>query len=215
MYEPRRYPPDMDSDTGETVGSIEDSYCGVARGHPFHGPYHDREYGFPLEDDEELFERLVLEINQAGLSWLTVLRKREAFRRAFLGFDVARVAGFGEEDVSRLLADASIIRNRRKVAAAIENAVRIRELQDHHGSFKTWLDLHHPLPLEEWTKLFRRNFVFTGREIVKEFLMSTGYLPGAHHPACEVAAAVREAGPPWAAPDDGPAGADGSDENGV
>src|SRR5204863_9913603 len=98
------------------------SYCDIAPGHPFHGPYHDSEYGFPVADDDALFERLVLEINQAGLSWLTILKKREAFRAAFRGFDIDRVARMKPD---RLLRDAGIIRNRMKIAAAIENARRI------------------------------------------------------------------------------------------
>src|SRR5678815_2848053 len=110
------------------------SYCTAAPGHPFHGPYHDREYGFPQRDDAVLFERLVLEINQAGLSWLTILQKREAFRRAFDGFDPARIARYGAREKKRLLADAGIIRNRLKVEAAIDNAKRILELRESYGS---------------------------------------------------------------------------------
>ena len=89
-------------------------YCTVAPGHPLHGPYHDREYGFPIRSDDRLFERLVLEINQAGLSWATILAKRAAFRRAYAEFRVERVAAFGAADRRRLLADAGIIRNRLK-----------------------------------------------------------------------------------------------------
>ena len=98
------------------------SYCDVAPGHPFHGPYHDHEYGFPIEDESQLFERMTLEVFQAGLSWLIILKKREAFKIAFENFDVDRVAAFDEHDVERLINDASIIRNRRKIDATIENA---------------------------------------------------------------------------------------------
>src|SRR5207249_11586696 len=87
------------------------SYCDVAPGHPFHGPYHESEYGFPLRDDDALFERLVLEINQAGLSWLTILKKRAAFREAYDWFDIGRVARYGKRERARLLRDAGIIRN--------------------------------------------------------------------------------------------------------
>jgi len=173
------------------------SYCRVAPGHPWHGPYHDREYGFPLRDDDALFERLVLEINQAGLSWLTILKKRQAFRDAFDGFEIARVARYGERQRRRLLGDAGIIRNRLKVDAAIENARRIRELQDAHGSFRRWLEAHHPLPKDAWVRLFKRTFRFTGGEITGEFLMSTGYLPGAHERRCPVYARVVSKRPPW------------------
>ncbi|MFP4138267.1 MAG: DNA-3-methyladenine glycosylase I [Halomonas sp.] len=173
-------------------------YCDLAPGHPFHGPYHDHEYGFPVHDDDTLFERLALEINQAGLSWLTVLRKREAFHRAFEGFDLDRVAAYGDKERERLLADAGIIRNRRKVDAVIHNAGVILALRDAHGSFRAWLDHHHPLTHGEWVRLFRRTFRFTGPEIVGEFLMSTGYLPGAHRDDCPVQARILAAEPAWA-----------------
>lgn len=176
---------------------MSESYCAAAPGHPFHGPYHESEYGFPSRDDKVLFERLVLEINQAGLSWLTILKKREAFTAAFAGWDIDRIAGFGDRDVERLLLDAGIIRNRLKVAAAIANAQRLIDLRRTHGSFAAWLDTHHPLPIAEWVKLFRRTFVFTGGEIVGEFLMSLGYLPGAHVASCPVYAKVLELHPPW------------------
>jgi len=172
-------------------------YCDLAPGHPWHGPYHEKEYGFPVRDDTALFERLVLEINQAGLSWLTVLKKREAFRRAFDNFDIAKVAAYGSGERERLLGDAGIIRNRLKVEAAIHNAGVILALRDTHGSFAAWLDHHHPLTKAEWVKLFRRTFRFTGPEIVGEFLMSTGYLPGAHHVECPVHRHILACGPAW------------------
>ena len=173
------------------------SYCDIAPGHPFHGPYHDREYGFPVRDDDRLFERLVLEINQAGLSWLTILKKRDAFSAAFEGFEIARVAAYGDEARARLLADAGIIRNRLKVDAAIENARRIRALQASHGSFGAWLDAHHPRPHGDWVKLFKAHFKFMGGEICREFLLSTGYLEGAHRPDCPAHAAILRQDPPW------------------
>ncbi len=172
-------------------------YCDSAPGHPFHGPYHDTEYGFPVSDDRTLFERLVLEINQAGLSWLTVLKKRENFREAYEGFDPERVAAYGEVERARLLSDAGIIRNRLKVDAAIENARRICSLRAGHGSFSAWLDAQHPLPRDDWVRLFRKNFLFTGGEITGEFLMSTGYLPGAHEEKCPVYSRIVRLGPRW------------------
>ena len=172
-------------------------YCETAPGHPFHGPYHDTEYGFPTGDDRVLFERLVLEINQAGLSWLTVLKKRAAFSRAFECFDPQVVAGYGPEARARLLADAGIIRNRLKVDAAIENAKRICALGAEHGSFAGWLLASHPLAKAEWVGLFKKTFRFTGNEITGEFLMSTGYLPGAHHPDCPVYQRIAALNPPW------------------
>lgn len=175
------------------------SYCAIAPGHEWHGPYHDEVYGFPVDDEAALFERLVLEINQAGLSWLTILKKQAGFRTAFDGFDVDAVAAYGEDDRTRLLADAGIIRNRLKVDAAIANAAVIAAMRDTHGGFHSWLAAHHPLPKDEWVKLFKRTFRFTGGEITGEFLMSTGWIDGAHHPACPVYAEVAALAPPWLA----------------
>jgi DNA-3-methyladenine glycosylase I len=174
------------------------AYCRLAPGHPVHGRYHDAEYGFPAREESVLFERLVLEINQAGLSWLTILNKRAALRAAYAEFEVDRVAGFGPDEVERLLADPGIIRNRLKIDAAVENARRIQVLRAAHGSFSNWLEGHHPRSIEAWTPLFRRTFRFTGGQIVNEFLVSLGYLPGAHEPDCPVYARVLEASPPWA-----------------
>jgi DNA-3-methyladenine glycosylase I len=164
-------------------------YCDIAPGHPLHGPYHDREYGFPQRDEAALFERLLLEINQAGLSWETILRKREGFRQAYDSFDVDTVAAYGKKDHARLLADAGIIRNRMKVDAAIHNAQVIQRLRASHGGFAEWLDAHAMLDGKHrdkaaWVKLFKQTFKFTGGEITGEFLMSLGYLPGAHRAGC-------------------------------
>lgn len=172
-------------------------YCDIAPGHEWHGPYHDTEYGFPVRDEAVLLERLVLEINQAGLSWLTILKKRDGFRAAYDGFDVDAVADYGDEDRARLLADTGVIRNKLKVNAAIHNAGRVRDMRDSHGGFAAWLDAHHPLPKDEWVKLFKKNFKFTGGEITGEFLMSTGYLPGAHREDCPVFARIAKLDPPW------------------
>lgn len=173
------------------------SYCDIAPGHPFHGPYHDNEYGFPLQDDNGLFERLVLEINQAGLSWLTILKKRDAFRDAFDGFALERVARYDARRRTKLLTNEGIIRNRLKVDAAVENAKRILALRKTHGSFAQWLDAHHPRGKDDWVKLFKKTFVFTGGEITGSFLLSTGYLAGAHETWCPVYARVAAAGPPF------------------
>ena len=179
-------------------------YCAIAPGHPLHGPYHDTEYGFPASDEAVLFERLALEINQAGLSWLTVLKKRAAFRAAFAGFEVDRVAEFGAADIARLMADPGIVRNRQKIEAVIANARKIQELRDSHGSFDAWMEAHHPRPLDDWTRLFRQNFRFTGGLIVHEFLMSLGYLPGAHAEDCPVYARILALAPPWSRSAPGP-----------
>ncbi|MBI5165782.1 MAG: DNA-3-methyladenine glycosylase I [Magnetospirillum sp.] len=173
-------------------------YCDVAPGHPVHGPYHDTEYGFPLDDERALFERLSLEIFQAGLSWLIILKRREGLVAAFDRFEPDVVAAYGEADVARLLADARIIRNRRKVAAVIENARRLQALRAAHGSFAAWIAANHPRSKEAWIKLFKETFVFMGAEVVNEFLMSIGYLPGAHREDCPVFARIRPFGPAWA-----------------
>lgn len=176
---------------GPAYAAPVSTYCDIAPGHPLHGPYHATEYGFPQRGESVLFERLLLEINQAGLSWETILRKRAGFRAAYDGFNVDAVAAYGEADRARLLADASIIRNRLKVDAAIHNARVIRGLRDTHGGFVEWLDAHAtedgaPRDRASWVKLFKRTFRFTGGEITGEFLMSLGYLPGAHRADCPV-----------------------------
>jgi DNA-3-methyladenine glycosylase I len=143
--------------------------------------YHDSEWGRPLHGDAELFERLTLEAFQSGLSWLTILRKRENFRKAFDGFEIERVAAYGDDDVARLLEDAGIIRNRRKIDAAITNAQAARELHSQGESLdelvwgfapdpesrpapKTWSEI--PSITEDSTalakELKRRGFVFVG-----------------------------------------------------
>jgi DNA-3-methyladenine glycosylase I len=162
-----------------------------------HRLYHDKEYGFPISDDNLLFARLVLEINQAGLSWETILRKKDHFFIAYDGFDIGKVARYTAKKKAALLQDAGIIRNRLKVEAAIYNAGQILILQREHGSFLNWLDLNHPLTKEEWVKLFKTKFRFTGGEIVNEFLMSTGYLPGAHVESCPVYQKVLKKKPRW------------------
>jgi DNA-3-methyladenine glycosylase I len=176
------------------------SYCEAVRSgslHPVHTVYHDHHYGFPIADDNELFERLMLEINQAGLSWEIILKKQQGFRDAFDGFNLEKVAVYSDEDRIRLLSDAGIIRNRLKVNAAIENAKRILELREEHGSFSAWLDVHHPLELADWQKLFKKTFVFTGGEIVREFLTSTGYLAGAHDADCSIFENIQKLTPAW------------------
>jgi DNA-3-methyladenine glycosylase I len=176
------------------------SYCAYCASLPPGDPdkiYHDYEYGFPITDDRSLFCRLVLEINQAGLSWSTILKKQESFIRAYDGFDIDTVAAYDETDRQRLLADAGIIRNRLKVNAAIENAKALQGIRRSHGSFNQWLAAHHPLDKPGWLGLFKQHFVFVGGEIVGEFLMSTGWLPGAHIPGCPAGDRAREAGAAW------------------
>ena len=163
-----------------------------------HKYYHDNEYGFPIHDDDLLFARLVLEINQAGLSWETILKKKDNFFKAFDDFNIEKVSRYTEKKKSKLLQDAGIIRNRLKIEATIHNAKTIKAIQREHGSFKNWLDKHHPKTKEEWVKVFKTTFRFTGGEIVNEFLMSTGYLPGAHIETCPVYKKVLKLKPMWA-----------------
>jgi len=162
-----------------------------------HKAYHDLQYGFPIHNDDELFCRLVLEINQAGLSWETILKKQESFRKAYHNFNISKVAAYTESDLERLMSDAGIIRNRLKINAAIENAKTVQHLQKEYGSFEKWLEVNYPKTKEEWVKLFKKTFRFTGGEIVNEFLVSIGYLPGAHSADCPVHKKVLKAAPLW------------------
>jgi DNA-3-methyladenine glycosylase I len=173
------------------------TYCRFAPGHPVHALYHATEYGFPNRDETVLFERLCLEIMQAGLSWETVLKRRDGMREACFGWDVDRIAALDEAGKATLLADARIIRNRLKVEAIVANARTVQALRDGHGGFAAWLDAHHPRDKPAWVKLFKSTFRFTGGEIVGEFLLSLGYLPGAHAPDCPVAARIATLAPPW------------------
>lgn len=176
------------------------SYCEMVRSNkldPVHKEYHDDGYGFPIKDDNKLFELLVLEINQAGLSWNIVLKKKNTFYKVYDKFNIKKVASYKQKDINRLLKDPGIIRNRLKIQAAIHNAKIILELKKEYGSFKNWLDKHSPRTREEWTKLFKKTFKFTGGEIVNEFLISTSHLPGAHDKKCPFYKKVLKQKPLW------------------
>ena len=173
------------------------SSCDFAVGNQVHGRYHDRVKGFPTENDAELFERLLLEINQAGLSWDLMLKKREGFRAAYSDFVVDQVAAYGAEDRARLLDDPRIIRNRLKVKAAIVNAHTILSMRNSPGGVAAWLRANHPMRKADWVKLFKQTFKFTGGEITGEFLMSIGYLPSAHREDCPVFKQIALLNPPW------------------
>ena len=125
------------SEVGAERGADGHRRCGWSIGTPDYIAYHDDEWGRPVVDDVRIFEQLCLEGFQSGLSWITILRKREGFRRAFRGFEPAVVARFGKRDVDRLLGDASIVRNRAKIEAAIKNAGATCNVQDSHGSLAT------------------------------------------------------------------------------
>jgi len=165
--------------------------------------YHDEEWGVPISDDRELFERLALESFQAGLAWVTILRKREAFRGAFGGFDPALVARYGDSDRARLLADAGIVRNRAKIEATIGNASAFLAVAASHGSFASYLAGQLPrraptLPATAVSRdipsstaesdalsadLKRRGFRFIGSTIVYAFMQSVGVVDD-HLPCC-------------------------------
>ena len=179
------------------------SYCTAIKGMQdeerknLHQAYHDHHYGFPIHNDNELFGRLLMEINQAGLSWETILKKEKTFRIAYDNFNIEKVAAYTLKDFDRLLNDSGIIRNKLKINAAIENAKTILVLQTAFGSFEKWLEYHHPKNKLEWVKLFKKTFKFTGGEIVNEFLMSIGYLPGAHDESCPIFAETLKVHPKW------------------
>lgn len=172
-------------------------YCDYAPEDPVHQSYHATEYGFPTTDESVLMERLALEIFQAGLSWGIVLKKRAATFDAFDGFQIDQVAAYGDKDVDRLLDNAGIIRNRLKVNAIIHNANIIKDTRKSHGGFADWIAAHHPMAKDDWVKLFKKTFKFTGGEITGEFLMSIGYLPGTHVEECPVYAVLQALSPPW------------------
>ena len=167
------------------------SYCEYVKNlsdDNIHRVYHDTQYGFKIDSDNELFGRLILEINQAGLSWTTILNKQDNFRTAFSNFDIKKIADYDKSDISRLLANSGIVRNKLKINAVIFNARKIVELQKEYGSFKSWLKIKNDsnLNLTNWVALFKENFKFTGNEITKEFLTSTGYIKGAHIETCPI-----------------------------
>ena len=171
----------------------ESARCPWAGTDPLYVAYHDEEWGVPSRDDRHLFEMLILEGAQAGLSWITILRKREGYGRAFAGFDPAKVALFGPEDVERLLGDAGIVRNRLKIESATDSAKAFLALQREAGSFAEWLWAHvdgQPVqgsfrsqrevpaqtPLAERISkdLRRRGFRFVGPTIVYAYLQAVG-----------------------------------------
>ncbi len=165
---------------------MERKRCSWAADDPLLIEYHDKEWGIALESDDELFERLTLELFQAGLNWRLVLQKRPAFRKAFSNFSIKRVASFTEKDVSRLLNDKAIIRNRLKIEATIENAKRLTKIIAQYGSFANYLSSLTGPP-EDFHKEFKKRFRFMGPKIVESFLLSIGKLDGAHEPECWMA----------------------------
>jgi DNA-3-methyladenine glycosylase I len=167
--------------------------CGWCGDDPLYTQYHDEEWGVPLKDDDQLFEFLILETFQAGLSWITILRKRENFRKAFDHFDYKKIATYGQEKIDSLLQDAGIIRNKLKVNATISNAVAFMEVQKEFGSFsdyiwgfvdgtpidtksKTMADVPPNTPLSDTISkdLKKRGFKFVGSTVVYAHMQATG-----------------------------------------
>lgn len=176
------------------------SYCAAVRAGQFsdlHTAYHELEYGIPPKDDNALFGRLLLEINQAGLSWDIVLKKKESIMAAYADFDIAKIAAFTEKDIETMLENPGIIRMKKKIVAIVYNAQQVQAIQRQHHSFKKWLDLHTPQSEEAWVKQFQKTFRFTGKEITKEFLMASGYLPGAHDKDCPMYSKALAANAAW------------------
>lgn len=157
------------------------AWCGTA---PDYVAYHDEEWGVPVHDDIRLFEKICLEGFQAGLSWLTVLRKREAFRRAFAGFDFRGLALWDEKDADRLMAEPGIIRHRGKIASVLNNARRACELADEHGSLDRFFwSFAGREPVELARELKRRGWTFVGPVTVESFMQAMGLID-AHEPGC-------------------------------
>src|SRR6188508_1281928 len=197
-------------------GGVRCWWAGAAD--PLYARYHDTEWGFPVDDDRRLFEKLCLEGFQSGLSWLTNLNKREAFRKAFAGFDAARVARFGERDVARLLGDAGIVRHRGKIESTINNARRVLELREEFGSLAAYAWRFEPRPgsrpkrmtLAALKKLGssaesaamskdlkKRGWSFVGPTTVYAFMQAMG-LVNDHIEGCHVRALAAEAPRPAA-----------------
>ena len=165
------------------------TYCEYCRKLPLdniHRIYHDTKYGVKISDDDELFGRLILEINQAGLSWDIILKREEQFRRAFDNFNIDRIAQYTPSVIDQLMTNEGIIRHRKKIDAVVYNANQVIALRKEHGSFFAWLESIETKNTEEWVKLFKKNFKFVGTEIVKEFLFSLGIIEGAHEEGCPI-----------------------------
>ena len=206
------------ADSGVVIGEDGIARCWWANSAPEYRAYHDAEWGFPVSDDVRLFEKLCLEGFQAGLSWLTILRKRPAFREAFAGFDYAEVARFGEDDVARLLGNAAIIRHRGKIEAAINNAARALELVAQEGSLASYVWRFEPAAppgrldragLAERTTstearalatdLKQRGWRFLGPTTVYAFMQAMG-LVNDHLDGCDARARARAARADFAVP---------------
>jgi DNA-3-methyladenine glycosylase I len=149
-----------------------------------HKIHHDTVYGIAISEDDELFGKLILEINQAGLSWDTILKKEGNFRAAYSDFKIHAIANYTDIDIERLLSDSGIVRNRLKVHAAIHNAQQIIAIQREFDSFFNWIKIQRADTMNDWVKIFKKQFKFVGGEICNEFLMTIARVDGAHSPEC-------------------------------
>jgi DNA-3-methyladenine glycosylase I len=194
----------MTNDTGLYLGGDALARCKWCQGNAVYENYHDTEWGFPVGDEKRLFEKICLEGFQCGLSWLTILSKREAFRRSFANFDVEQVSRFGASEVTRMLADPSIVRHRGKIESTINNAKRLLELQGEHGSLSSYVWNFEPLrktrprrvtPATRGTTndeatalskdLKKRGWSFVGPTTVYAFMQAMG-LVNDHFEGCDI-----------------------------
>jgi len=155
------------------------SYCKTQEEGSKHRWYHDKVYG-------RMFGRLIMEISQAGLSWDIVLNKYDGIKSAYSDFDIEKISEYKEEDILSLMKNKDIIRHELKIRSAVFNANKILKIQEEFGTFKTWLLENNQNSIENWTKLFKKNFKFVGKEIVKEFLISNAIIEGAHDKTCSL-----------------------------
>ena len=163
------------------------SYCSYCKSQPegsIHRWYHDEVYGRMSKNDNDLFGRLLMEISQAGLSWDIVLNKYEGIKSAYSDFDIKKISQYSEKDIASLMNNKDIIRHELKIRSAIFNANKILKIQEESGTFRAWILENNQNSIENWTKLFKKNFKFVGKEIVKEFLISNGIIEGAHDKTC-------------------------------
>ena len=165
------------------------SYCSFCRkqdDQSIHRWYHDEVYGQMSKNDDELFGRLIMEINQAGLSWGIVLNKYPDLKKAYANFSIAKIAAFKDKDILALKNNPRVIRHELKIRSIIYNAQQILSIQKEFGTFENWISQNQQNSIENWTSIFKKKFKFVGKEIVSEFLMSNGMIPGAHNEDCPV-----------------------------
>ena len=162
------------------------SYCRSQDENSLHKWYHDEVYGRMSKTDDELFGRLIMEINQAGLSWDIVLNKYADIKKAYAHFSIVKIAAFKNKEIHILKNNAKVIRHELKIRSIVYNAQQILRIQKEFGTFGIWILKNQQNSIENWTRIFKKNFKFVGKEIVSEFLKSNGIIPGAHDEDCPV-----------------------------